>query len=175
MIKDGQHMQCSYLGNSRGPQSPNYPNSQNVNPQGMQKVCLAWYSQQARALRTLGLTGLKAVSWEPGEVSIWLYNTMLGTPLERKQRQGRGYTWCPDYQEALEVFQRKQENVRLASTLLSIHISTPAREIISEGTTEGPLLFYSFHVASYSRLGMENLPGSSILSFPVNWPLDHRV
>lgn len=67
MIKDGQHTQCSYLGNSRGQQSPNYPNSQNVNPEGMQKVCLAWYSQQARALRTLGLTGLKTVSSEPGK------------------------------------------------------------------------------------------------------------
>lgn len=71
--------------------APNYPNSQNVSPQGMQR-CLAWYPQQFRALRTPGLTGLKAsLGWAPGEVSTWPHNTMLDYgPLERKQAQGNG-------------------------------------------------------------------------------------
>ena len=54
-------------------------------------MCLLWYSQQARALRTLGWPGLKPVSWGPGQVakgySIMFDDSPLGTFLDCKQQR----------------------------------------------------------------------------------------
>lgn len=143
--------------------APNYPNSQNVSPQGMQR-CLAWYPQQFRALRTPGLTGLKAsLGWAPGEVSTWPHNTMLDYgPLERKQAQGNGQNKSgardkikvvPGLPRGLGIIS-KEAGTWKTCRHPSFHLPPPVIAILSAALTptEGPLLFHSFHLASSSKL-----------------------
>ena len=88
-FKDGQHTHTHRpltLETSEDSKTQYQPNSPRT-----QKVCLLWYSQQARALRTLGWPGLKPVSWGSGQVSkgysIMFDDSPLGTFLESKQQR----------------------------------------------------------------------------------------
>lgn len=151
-----------FLDTAKDSKAPKQPNLPGHKPAGNALECLAWYSQQARALRT----GCELDAWESFPLTI---NNACLQPtwrsLVKKAGTGTGQsnsgartTKRPPH------FQRKQENGSHSSLDPTSHPLSPEITVISEAFTpkEGPLFGYSCHMASPSKLG----GGESLLGVP---------